>query len=293
MFKIIFLALIFLSCDGGEKVGTSLTPGTSVNPGAGGGTSEEDKYGTKTCYGNIEDGVSDSSSRQNDLFKYDVEMAGNHNFMIGDYPKAIEGETITSISDRYNSASFREGIFEAISALENDGAVYIRIKAKTQNKPINNEQGCYGRTTTGGGYLQPYTKVGIDIYRYAVEVQRDPNNLSNITSVKRIGEPLKVATIDPISPEKCSPLIKINNFPANASSPDKRIVTLFELRRSVSDSKCLTCQAQGVDCPENNNQTFGMNDFCPYYPVRKNECVRMTLQMATNKTKFFRGYSRF
>ncbi len=264
------ILIMFVSCDSGNTVGTSLsgnqTTGTTFPSTGSTGTG-----GAASCTGTASDGYNDQVNNPAApspvaLFQYEVNLAGTEGWIVGNSP-------VDNFPD----------VEQAVQVLSNDGPYYIRFKTLESVKPPAGEEFCPGRVTNAA-WMEHYSKLQFNVYRHSFAVQFGPS-MEVLNVVPLTGEGgIYLTTTELVSTNSCSNVIKVppltvGNIPAGYTA-----VTLFEIKTARSDAQHKYCQKVG-NCADPDL-------YNPAYDVRPADCWRITVQVATNRTHFFKGSSR-
>ncbi len=262
---------LLLSCDSENSVGTSLSGNLSTNNNGATSSSSSNNGGSVSCTGTSSDGYNDQVNNPavpspTPLFQYEVNLAGSQGWIVGNSPVD-------------NSLD----IEQAVQALSNDGAYYLRFRTLPSVKPPQGEEFCPGRQT-GIAWMEHYSKLQFNIYRHSYAVQF--NAAYQVLDVIQLtGEGgVYLTTTELVDTNSCSNIIKIPSLSVGQIPSGYTAVTLFEIKTARSDAQHLYCNKIG-NCADPEL-------YDPSYDVRPADCWRMTVQVATNKTHFFKGYNR-
>ena len=175
---------------------------------------------------------------------------------------------------------------QAFQALNNDGPYYVRLKIRPSVIPPNGEEFCPGRTTNTA-WMYHYSKVQVSIYRHSYSVKFD-DNYQVVDSIPLTGQGgVYLTTTELIPSNECSKVVKIAPLNIGTLPPGYTFVTLFEIKTARSDAQCRYCNERG-GCAAVDVQNF----YCPAYDIRTADCWSAIIQIATNRTQFFKGSQR-
>ncbi len=170
--------------------------------------------------------------------------------------------------------SFNETFEHERALLSNDGPIYLRMKVLPQLFPADDVHGCYERNVDAHKSPFPYSRLRFTITSHSVV----RNTITGKWSI--VGGPSFITTTDPIELNQCGGIIKVPQRAVPAGVANEDHFTVFEISDVRSD---LRCQQGGEG-----------EHYCPAeFNVKRSDCWRIVLQIATNRTEFFKGHSRF
>lgn len=192
----------------------------------------------------------------------------------------------------------------AVQASLNDGPVYLRLFLKPQPRTQRNVRTCAGEDFISPDSSNiPYQKVSVRVEATVYAVAFGANREVLGTPEEVLPTAHYVTTVDSLSVNSCSNIIKINPILVNVSNDSqgrtREPVTVFRVTSFLSDTGCQICNSPDLfpDLMCTGDTVEGKRQREVYCPVggdiRDSECLSMKVQVATSKTVFFKGASRY